>query len=1324
MPPADPSWRVKSQPCPFYQQGKCFFQENCNFLHDIQTNGNRTAVADGVDATLRRRRSPPPAPTVQIHSPTLSVRSSRRSPRMSGLLLALKDVIGDVEDDEEEDDDDPIREATEYLSQPLPDTSNASITLVHMPPTKSKSTSPDQSPISAEQSIEHTSFRATPDLLSPVGSEVSNLPSVPFPLRIPSRTFRRDDSIDSGYADSWHSPRPLVRSPPRSPALSSTFDILVSPFGTPSARVRGSTPVPVSPLTLSFDEGASAPPSPNSDDVDSDVGSPPRFMDDDDDDEDVDFMHDNSLTSRPIAIKLGGPDTLSPPRTLVAVDGELLSQGTGERGSPELDPLSAAERSWDLSENNATAIFSPTTSPINEEALNIRQSLNVQNPTQWLNAGSTSFNQDDISLNSSPLLIPIPDVISEHREISPLTPDLIPPHSAVSSESSSASECVTADFLDDEDQTGSSSIFSPTARLAYMTSPDTAISSASGSADDTLYSLYDVYTADSPKGSPTPSIPSPLSDSEGSIFNSYTDMEPVAPVGSPASTISRKSRSTDKTPTKASFGLQRERVFTPPVPSSSITRGRSGTVVLSPTIAQTETPPMPSPPSPTESIGEATFASPPSPFHPFIRQSVTSVMAPRYIPSRHTSLRLTGSQHPSPRESIRGTASLIEQDSFFSSPVQVEERLHEPFTGRRSSRESIERLDAAEDATISWAADQRCAEASTDVYTHSEANASTSRKNSVSSGHSEGSNPPSSRRESLPATSAAESSAGRNRRSFLKPLRLSTISNLSSSISRSSYIASASSVTPSSPSMHTLSSAPPIYRASKRSSVVSASASASVSSFPRNSLISTKRISYIPSSTANTISAQQHDDFNDTTSPMERNDNRRSSTYDLNYRRQSILSSHSRTNGRARSIQSKDLASHIRSSSIFSEPTGLYDLDEDPTITEDGVLEYQDSQDEQICRPLQTPNTAPPTRPPSIMDSPHAIGTPSPNLIFAIASDDVDQVRQALTHGDTNPNERLGPQSALAFTVTNDALENKLSIVKTLLAHGADPRGLEQEVQKTGSRRGSKDESYDSSESTAASTETGGLEQLDPATRYYIKRAGAAHTRQTSALIYRSFFRPLTKVRYEMQLSVAPIVVLLCGPSGHGKSLLARRFGSLLDVPTHTVNMTTVRSTLDLWRSYSLSPYEEPSDSTLAEFLVENEGKRCVVVLDEIEKTEDPKTLHSLLMPWELGRCSFEAGSRHVDVRNVIWLGTSNVGQELVFDHHATRAEPETLMSREEYVQLMALLRPRVSDQLGTSILSRVTTVLPFVTFTTDEKMAIASEALHTLAERGWGDAI
>jgi hypothetical protein len=75
--------------------------------------------------------------------------------------------------------------------------------------------------------------------------------------------------------------------------------------------------------------------------------------------------------------------------------------------------------------------------------------------------------------------------------------------------------------------------------------------------------------------------------------------------------------------------------------------------------------------------------------------------------------------------------------------------------------------------------------------------------------------------------------------------------------------------------------------------------------------------------------------------------------------------------------------------------------------------------------------------------------------------------------------------------------------------------------------------------------------------RYYVTRADTIHTRQTSQLIYRSFFRPLTRVRYDLigqdwvleqlfrvlsmhsqRLSVAPIVVLLCGVFS---SLNARR---------------------------------------------------------------------------------------------------------------------------------------------------------------------------------------
>ncbi|KAI8982900.1 P-loop containing nucleoside triphosphate hydrolase protein [Trametes punicea] len=352
----------------------------------------------------------------------------------------------------------------------------------------------------------------------------------------------------------------------------------------------------------------------------------------------------------------------------------------------------------------------------------------------------------------------------------------------------------------------------------------------------------------------------------------------------------------------------------------------------------------------------------------------------------------------------------------------------------------------------------------------------------------------------------------------------------------------------------------------------------------------------------------------------------------------------------------------------------------------------------------------------------HAIATPRPTLLFALASDDVEEVRRVLESGEARPNDDVGPQSALAFTLANDQLKNKMAMVKLLLAYGADASAL---------RNAEEDEGEDHSPTSGSRPVSKLLQSADPATRYYIERANSPQTRRASALIHRSFFRPLTRVRYDLigqdrvleQLfrvlsmpTVSPIVVLLCGPSGHGKSLLARKFGSLLDVPTHTVNMTTLQNTRDIWKSHSIDPHEESSDRSLKDFLMENEGKRCVVVLDEIEKAQDEKILSSLLMPWEYGRCSFEAGHRHVDVSKVIWLGTSNIGHDLVFEHQDHRPAPETQLSREEYIDLMALLRPRVSERLGASLLSRVTAVLPFVAFTTDEKMAIAAEALYTLA--------
>ena len=82
-------------------------------------------------------------------------------------------------------------------------------------------------------------------------------------------------------------------------------------------------------------------------------------------------------------------------------------------------------------------------------------------------------------------------------------------------------------------------------------------------------------------------------------------------------------------------------------------------------------------------------------------------------------------------------------------------------------------------------------------------------------------------------------------------------------------------------------------------------------------------------------------------------------------------------------------------------------------------------------------------------------------------------------------------------------------------------------------------------------------------------------------------------------------------------------------------------------------------------------------------------------MPWELGRCSIEAGNRHVDVRNVVWLGTSNIGHDMILKYQDTRECPEESASQQEYTELMGLLRPKVSEHLGVcSILMSIFAIL------------------------------
>ncbi len=180
-----------------------------------------------------------PPPAVAVHSPTPSP-SPARTPRMTSLLSALQGIIGPVS---------PVKaEFTAHEGDvPSVDTSDVS-PLSHGAPVPDGNL--DNEPVQAsEEDISDATCLAVDDempedpqndTISPPGllSPVQIGPDSPFqfPHVALDATLSREDSIDSGYAETWVGPTPFSLSPPQLNQPSSTLDLLSSPFG-PLSRV-------------------------------------------------------------------------------------------------------------------------------------------------------------------------------------------------------------------------------------------------------------------------------------------------------------------------------------------------------------------------------------------------------------------------------------------------------------------------------------------------------------------------------------------------------------------------------------------------------------------------------------------------------------------------------------------------------------------------------------------------------------------------------------------------------------------------------------------------------------------------------------------------------------------------------------------------------------------------------------------------------------------------------------------------------------------------------------------------------------------------------
>jgi Cdc48 subfamily AAA family protein len=96
-----------------------------------------------------------------------------------------------------------------------------------------------------------------------------------------------------------------------------------------------------------------------------------------------------------------------------------------------------------------------------------------------------------------------------------------------------------------------------------------------------------------------------------------------------------------------------------------------------------------------------------------------------------------------------------------------------------------------------------------------------------------------------------------------------------------------------------------------------------------------------------------------------------------------------------------------------------------------------------------------------------------------------------------------------------------------------------------------------------------------------------------------------------------PLVLVFAGPSGHGKTELARRLGDLLSLELEVVDCTIFNKEMELFGPRK--PYVGAENgSPLNNFLARNAGQRCIVFLDKFEKTNSD--IHkALLLPFDKG---------------------------------------------------------------------------------------------------------
>ena len=196
-----------------------------------------------------------------------------------------------------------------------------------------------------------------------------------------------------------------------------------------------------------------------------------------------------------------------------------------------------------------------------------------------------------------------------------------------------------------------------------------------------------------------------------------------------------------------------------------------------------------------------------------------------------------------------------------------------------------------------------------------------------------------------------------------------------------------------------------------------------------------------------------------------------------------------------------------------------------------------------------------------------------------------------------------------------------------------------------------------------------------------------------------------------------PLVLLFTGPSGHGKTELAKRMGELLSLPLLKMDCTQIHVTTDLFGPQAPFAGHE-AGSPLNNFLADHSGQKAVVFLDEFEKTT-PAIHKSLLLLFDEGFYKDRRTvGKQLDGTKIIWILASNQGEEMIqkyWDVHHLANKPEHAQLQLPIEPLQRTLEQSFQSTLGAPLTGRLSAIIPFLPFTPEERAVTTYKFMRRL---------